>query len=79
MNKEQKKEESDKVCEEIQSFLIKKSPEMLVVYEPLSDELDITAVLNWYQNLEKNFLIIPQHPEREVLPLIPINSVVLVP
>lgn len=79
MTEEQKKEESNRVCEKLKIFLLENSPETLIAYMPLSSEININPLIYWYKNLGKNIVIIIQHPEKNEIPSLPINSVILIP
>ena len=55
---EDKQKESSVVCEKLITFLTKQSFETLIVYDPLSDEIDISEVTNWAKKAEKEIVTI---------------------
>lgn len=76
MTVSEKKEESDKVTEKLIAFLQGKEFHALITYEPFADEVDITAVTNYFREEWKNIVVLPQSTENI---LIPENGLIIVP
>ncbi len=50
MSDEEKREASKNICEQLQEIIEIKKPETLVLYNPLSDEVDISSLEKWFSH-----------------------------
>lgn len=55
-----KAQESNKVCQNLIQKLNQKNFQTLVTYEPLADEIDITAATNWFREQWRTIVVLPQ-------------------
>ncbi len=50
MQYEEKREGSKIICEQLKTIIEKIKPHTIITYHPLSDEVDISSITDWFQN-----------------------------
>lgn len=76
MSPDSKAQESNKVCQNLIQKLNQKNFQTLVTYEPLADEIDITAATNWFREQWMTIVVLPQGTTDISIPE---ESLILVP